>query len=132
MLFQTQSTDLSAKLATFPAMISGAHIIISSRDVEKDRAFFQNVLDFPSVDAGHGWLIFALPPTELAVHPGDDENEHTLYLTCDNIVSTVKHLKSMKVKCGPQRTMDWGKLVMITLPSGGKLGIYEPKHSQPH
>lgn len=113
------------------AMITGAHAIINSKNAEKDRAFFRNVLGFPSVDAGSGWPIFALPASEVAVHPGEKNGMHQLYLTCDNIAVTVKHLKSMKVKCGSQREMDWGKLVMVTLPGGGELGIYEPKHPQP-
>ena len=112
------------------AMITGAHAIIYSMDAEKDRAFFQSVLGLPSVDAGEGWLIFRLPPSEIAVHPADENNMHEIYLTCDSIAETIKHLKDRKVECSPQRDMDWGKLVMVTLPGGGQLGIYEPKHNR--
>ena len=112
-------------------MITGAHVIINSKDAKKDIAFFRNVLGFPSVDAGNRWLIFALLPSEVAVHPGEENGAHELYLMC-NIATTVKHLEAMKVKCGPPREMNWGKLIMVTLPSGGELGVYEPKHPQPH
>ena len=111
-------------------MITGAHVIIYSKDAEKDRAFFQNVLGFPSVDAGDGWLIFKLPPSEAAIHPAEENNTHELYLTCDNITETIEHLNSAKAKCSPQRDLDWGRLVMVTLPGGGEMGIYEPRHSR--
>src|SRR5262249_28513798 len=112
-------------------MITGAHFIIESKNPEKDRDFFRNVLGLPSVDAGNEWLIFALPPSELAVHPSEVNDARELYLLCDDIAETVKHLKSSKVKCTPVREMAWGKLVMVTLPGGGKLGIYEAKHPRP-
>jgi catechol 2,3-dioxygenase-like lactoylglutathione lyase family enzyme len=112
-------------------MITGAHAILYSKDAEKDRAFLRDVLGFKGVDAGGGWLIFALPPSELAVHPGEENGRHEVYLTCDDIAATVRQLKARKAKVSPMRELDWGKLVMVSLPAGGELGLYEPKHPQP-
>jgi catechol 2,3-dioxygenase-like lactoylglutathione lyase family enzyme len=109
-------------------MIIGAHTIIYSKEADKDRAFFKDVLGFDSVDAGHGWLIFALPPAELAVHPADVEESHELYLMCDDIQQTVKDLKNKKVACSAITQAGWGSLTTISLPGGGKLGLYEPRH----
>ena len=108
-------------------MISGAHAIIYSTDADADRAFFRDVLKFPGVDAGEGWLIFALPPAEVAVHPGES-GTHELYLTCDDVKATIKDLRAHKVVCSPTRELAWGILTQVTLPGGGKLGIYQPKH----
>jgi hypothetical protein len=116
-------------------MISGAHIILYSTDSSADRKFFRDVLKFPYVDAGEGWLIFALPPAEVAVHPAKSlkENEaHSLFLMCDNLNSTVKSLRQKQVKCSVIEEQEWGKIALITLPSGGKLGLYEPKHPVAH
>jgi catechol 2,3-dioxygenase-like lactoylglutathione lyase family enzyme len=112
-------------------MITGAHAILYSKDADADRAFFRDVLGFGHVDAGGGWLIFALPPAEVAVHPDAENGAHELYLTCDDIAATVKSLKARKVKVSAVRTLDWGKLAMVTLPGGGQLGVYEPTHPQP-
>ncbi len=103
-------------------------MIIYSKDAEADRDFFRNVLKFPHVDAGEGWLIFALPPSELAVHPAGENGSHELYLLCDEIRATVMALKQKKVKCSVPVERDWGTIAMITLPGGGKLGLYKPKH----
>jgi catechol 2,3-dioxygenase-like lactoylglutathione lyase family enzyme len=109
-------------------MISGAHMIICSTDAEADRAFFRDVLGFPSVDAGHGWLIFALPPAEIAVHPAAESGKHEIYLMCDDVEATVQTLKTQKVKCDPVTDQGWGLLTQLTLPGGSKLGLYQPRH----
>jgi len=109
-------------------MISGAHMIIYSVDVEADRSFFQNVLGFPSVDAGQGWLIFGLPPAEIAFHPATENGRHEIYLMCDDIAVTVQRLEKQKVNCDPVRDLGWGLLTHLSLPGGGRLGLYEPKH----
>jgi catechol 2,3-dioxygenase-like lactoylglutathione lyase family enzyme len=85
-------------------MINGVHALIYAKDAEKVRAFFKDVLGFPSVDAGHGWLIFALPPAELGIHPIEDEIHHEIYLMYDDVKATVAELKKKNVKCGPSRT----------------------------
>lgn len=112
-------------------MITGAHAIIYSRDAEADRAFLRDVLEFPSVDAGGGWLIFALPPAEVAVHPADRNGRHELYLTCDDVDALSRSLRARRIPCSRVREERWGLLVEVTLPGGGRLGIYEPRHLQP-
>lgn len=109
-------------------MIIGAHTIIYSNDAEKDRAFFRDVLGFPSVDAGRGWLIFALPPSELAVHPAEESESHELYLMCDDVVKTVGELESKGITCSAITQAGWGSVTTIKLPGGGNLGLYEPRH----
>jgi hypothetical protein len=109
-------------------MITGAHIIVYSRDPEADRAFFRDILNFSSVDAGHGWMIFALPPAEAALHPSEKNDVHELYLMCDDIKATMESLKVKKVKCGPVTEERWGTLTTVSLPGGGKIGLYQPKH----
>lgn len=109
-------------------VIIGAHAIIYSRDAEADRAFFRDVLRFDSVDAGDGWLIFALPPAELAMHPAD-AGRHELYLMCDDIDATVAELESKGVEfASPVTDQGFGRLTSIALPGGGQLGLYEPRH----
>ena len=112
-------------------MIIGAHSIIYSKKPEADRAFLRDVLKFPSVDAGDGWLIFALPPSEVAVHPSDKNNAHEFYLMCDDVNGLVATLKKHKIACWAVRDQGWGLLTQITLPGGGKLGIYQPRHARP-
>jgi catechol 2,3-dioxygenase-like lactoylglutathione lyase family enzyme len=109
-------------------MIIGAHTIIYSKDPEADRTFFKDVLKFDHVDAGRGWLIFALPPGEVAVHPADEEESHELYLMCDDVKKTVAELKAEGIDCGPIHEAGWGSVTMITLPGGSELGLYEPRH----
>jgi len=109
-------------------MITGAHIIIYSKDAEADRAFFRDVLKFPSVDAGHGWLIFALPPSEAAFHPAEKNDVHEVYFMCDDLKATMESLRAKKVKCGAVKEERWGTLTTIALPGGGKIGLYHPKH----
>lgn len=112
-------------------MINGAHIVIYTTDPEVDRAFFRDVLKLPSVDAGHGWLIFAMPPLEAAFHDSEANGKHELYFMCDDIASTSNELKAHNVKVSDVREERWGKLVAVTLPGGGKIGVYEPKHPSP-
>ena len=112
-------------------MIHGAHVIIYSKDAEADRAFFRDVLKYESVDAGHGWLIFALPPSEVAVHPSDENNVHELFLMCDDVQAFVAEMSSKGVACTPIQTPPWGALTQVVLPGGGKLGVYQPRHARP-
>jgi catechol 2,3-dioxygenase-like lactoylglutathione lyase family enzyme len=113
-------------------MITGAHAIVFTRDAEGDRAFFRDVLGFPSVDAGGGWLIFALPPAELAAHPADEGGRHELYLMCDDVHATVDELRGKGVEISrPISDEGFGLLTAIKLPGGDELGLYEAKHSTP-
>jgi hypothetical protein len=114
------------------AMISGAHMIIYSTDADADRAFFRDVLKFPAIDAGQGWLIFALPPAEIAVHPASESDTHEVYLMCDDVEATIQELKSRKVDCTPIADEGWGLLTHIALPGGGRLGLYQPRHPLAH
>jgi catechol 2,3-dioxygenase-like lactoylglutathione lyase family enzyme len=112
-------------------MIHGTHVIIYSKDAEADRAFFRDVLKYESVDAGHGWLIFALPPAEVAVHPSDTNDVHEFFLMCDDIQSLVAEMKRKNVTCSPVDEQRWGSITRLTLPGGGQLGVYQPKHASP-
>lgn len=112
-------------------MINGSHVVIYSKDPEADRAFFRDVLQFPSLDAGHGWLIFTMPPLEAAFHDSEDNDKHELYLMCDDIAATLRDLVSRKVKVSEVSEQRWGKLASLFLPGGGKIGIYEPTHPSP-
>lgn len=107
-------------------------MILYSTDAEADRAFFRDVLKFPHVDAGEGWLIFALPPAEVAIHPADENGSHELYLLCDDLTATVRALKRRKVTCSAAAEREWGTLVTVSLPGGGTLGLYQPKHPTAH
>jgi len=110
-------------------MINGIHAIVYSRDAERARAFFRDTLGFSSVDAGHGWLIFALPPAELAAHPTDENEHHELYLMCDDIHAAVAELKSKGVEfTRPVTDQGWGLLTRLCVPGGGEMGLYQPKH----
>ncbi|HEY7420198.1 MAG TPA: VOC family protein [Ktedonobacteraceae bacterium] len=110
-------------------MLNGAHIILYSRDAEADRAFIRDVLGFAGVDAGDGWLIFKLPPAEIAVHPTDGEGRYEFYLMCDNIEQTLEDLTARGVIISqPLRDQRWGLLASIQLPSGSDLSIYQPRH----
>ena len=112
-------------------MIMGAHVIVYSKDAEADRAFFRDILGFRSVDAGHGWLIFALPPAEAAFHPDEtpDRNDrHELYLMCDDLNAEMSALKKKGVACSDVHNERWGSITRIKLPGGGHLGLYQPKH----
>lgn len=110
-------------------MINGAHVIINSRDPEADRAFLRDVLGYPNVDAGGGWLIFKLPPAEVAVHPTDGAPTHDLYLMCDDLEATVADLTAHGVTfTRPATTANWGTLTAFTLPGGADVGLYQPTH----
>ena len=111
-------------------MIHGAHVIVYTRDAEADRRFVRDVLRFPHVDVGHGWLIFALPPAEVAMHPADDAS-HELYLMCDDVKAFVADMTTRGIACSDVHEQPWGSLVNVTLPSGAELGVYEPKHASP-
>ncbi len=113
-------------------MITGAHFIIYSTNPEKDRAFIRDVLKFPNIDAGEGWLIFGLPPAEMAVHPSTENNLQELYLMCEDIHALIKQMKSLKIKCSRVQRLSWGLLINLTLPGGGNLKIYQPLHARPN
>lgn len=112
-------------------MINGAHFVLYSKDADADRGFFRDVLGFPSVDAGHGWLIFALPESELAVHPAPSNDKHELYFTCQDVHATVAELHAKGVNCSPVTEERWGSVTKIPLPGGGQVGLYQPKHPRP-
>ena len=119
-------------------MINGAHVLMYSENPEADRAFFRDVLEFPYVDVGGGWLIFALPASEAAIHPTDGERQlvhgghrllgAVLYLMCDDLRAEIQSLKGKKVKCTEISEERWGIKTTIKLPSGGEIGLYQPKH----
>jgi len=108
-------------------MISGAHVVIYSKDADADRAFFRDVLGFKSVDAGHGWLIFALPPAEAAFHPAK-EDAHELYFMCDDLKAEIASLAAKGVQCSKVDEERWGLITKMRLPGGGTIGLYQPKH----
>jgi hypothetical protein len=110
-------------------VILGAHTILYSREAEADRAFLRDVLGFPSVDAGGGWLIFRLPPGEVAVHPAEESGAVELYLVCDDVEATVAKLAGAGVSFdGPISDQGWGRLSTFRLPGGGRIGLYEARH----
>lgn len=112
-------------------MIIGAHSIIYSTKPAADRAFLRDILKFTNVDVGDGWLIFGLPPAEVAVHPSSKNNIHEFYLMCDDIEAFVEEMKGHRIKCSPVQNMGWGSLTQVKLPGGGKLGVYQPRHARP-
>jgi catechol 2,3-dioxygenase-like lactoylglutathione lyase family enzyme len=110
-------------------VITGVHALVFSKDAEAVRGFFRDVLGLSSVDAGGGWLIFALPPAELAAHPAEESGAHELYLMCDDIAATVRELEGKGVQfAGPVSDQGFGLMTRIKLPGGGELGLYEPRH----
>jgi catechol 2,3-dioxygenase-like lactoylglutathione lyase family enzyme len=112
-------------------MIFGAHVIVYSKDGTADRAFFRDVLGFSSVDAGHDWLIFALPPAELAIHPADDGVGHELFLMSDDLEADIAALGGKGVRCSEVQEASWGSVTKIQLPSGGEVSLYQPGHPSP-
>ena len=112
-------------------MITGTHVMFFSKDAEADRTFLRDVLGFPHVDAGGGWLIFALPPTEAGVHPSDKNDVHEVYFMTDNLEAEMARFKGKGVTCSAPQQQSWGVSTSVPLPSGGKLGLYEPRHAQP-
>lgn len=109
-------------------MIFGTHVVVYSRDAEADRAFFAEVLGFPSIDAGHGWLIFSVPPAELAVHPAETDARHELSLMCDDLASEMATLAHRGIECSAVEEAGWGSSTKVRLPGGGEVGLYQPRH----
>ena len=112
-------------------MIDGAHIVVYSENADADRAFFRDILGFPSVDAGHGWLIFALPAAEAAFHPAHGNAKHELYLMCDDLKAEIAALQARGVACSDVKEERWGSITKIRLPGGSEIGLYQPKHPRP-
>ena len=112
-------------------MINGAHVILYSKNADADRAFLRDVLDLPHVDVGHGWLIFGLPPSEVAVHPAETGGRHELFFMCENVETLVAELTEKGIACAGIDELGWGRVTRITLPGGGEIGAYEPKHERP-
>ncbi|MCW3846713.1 hypothetical protein OF829_05640 [Sphingomonas sp. LB-2] len=111
-------------------MITGAHVMLYSTDADADRAFLRDVLELPNVDVGGGWLIFRLPPSEMAVHPSEGSS-HELYLMCESIDATVAHIRAKGFECSEPFQASWGRATGVTMPGGSKLGIYESRHARP-
>ena len=109
-------------------MIFGAHVIVYSKDPSADRAFLRDVFGFRSVDAGHGWLIFALPPAEVAVHPSEKEERHELYFMCEDLRAEILALGNKGVQCSEVQEARWGSITKIRLPGGSEVGLYQPRH----
>ena len=112
-------------------MITGAHSVIYSKNPEADRLFFRDVLELPSVDVGGGWLIFGLPPSEVAVHPGEANGKHELYFMCEDINAFVDQMRTHGLHCSGVTDEGWGLVTELTLPGGGGIGIYQPRHARP-
>jgi hypothetical protein len=111
-------------------MIIGAHVMIQSGNDEADKAFFRDVLKMPNVDAGGVFLLFAVPPTEIAVHGGSN-GSHELYLMCDNVERFIADMSARGLSATPAQNQGWGIVTQLTLPGGGKLGVYQPLHKRP-
>jgi hypothetical protein len=116
---------------TIHPMLTGAHSIIYSQKPDADRAFLRDVLGLAHVDVGEGWLIFSLPPAELAVHPSEENGRQELYFMCTDIQAFVAAMVEKGVACDAIQSLAWGELTHITLPGGGKLGVYQPHHARP-
>lgn len=112
-------------------MITGAHSIIYSTNVTADRAFLRDVFRLPHVDAGEGWLIFGLPPAEVAIHPSQKNDVQEFYFMCDDLAALVAELEKQKIACEPVRDQGYGLVTQLTLPGGGKIGVYQPRHARP-
>ena len=112
-------------------MIVGAHSIIYSRSPEADRAFLRDVLKLTHVDVGGGWLIFGLPPAEVAVHPGDKNDVHEFFLMCDDVNGLIASMRAKTIVCSPVQEQPWGLLTSLKLPGGGQIGVYQPRHARP-
>jgi hypothetical protein len=112
-------------------MLIGAHSVIYSTNADADRAFLRDVLKLPNVEAGGGYVIFGLPPAEVAVHPSDKNDAHELYLMCDDVEALIAEMKQRDIGCTPVQDEGWGLLTRVTLPGGGTLGIYQPRHARP-
>ena len=119
---------MSVRDSTEKIMISGAHIVLYTKDPEADRAFFRDVLGFESVDAGHGWLIFALPPAEAAFHPAAENGSHELFFMCDDLKAETAALAKKNLLFSEIQEARWGSIVKMRLPGGSDIGLYQPKH----
>jgi len=119
-------------------MITGSHFLLYSKDPEADRTFFRDVLEFPFIDVGEGWMIFAMPPAEAGIHPleGEFSQNHAghqllgavLYLMCDDLDGMIASLNAKQIQCSTVETAGWGRATTIPLPSGGRIGMYQPRH----
>src|ERR1700735_1957612 len=112
-------------------MITGTHTVLYSSNPDADRSFFLNVLRLTNVDAGDGWLIFGLPPSEIAIHPAESNGSSQLFLMCDDIQHFMQQMAEKNIHCDPVQNQRWGNLTYLTLPGGGKLGVYQPLHPVP-
>jgi hypothetical protein len=112
-------------------MLIGSHIIIQSTNADADRAFIRDVLGLSGIDSGGGWLIFGLPPSEVAVHPSDKNDRHDFYLICEDVAAFVAKMAASGVEHTPVEDQGWGRITNITLPGGGKLGVYQAQHARP-
>jgi len=111
-------------------MITGAHVVITSTKPEADHAFLRDILKFRHVDDG-GYLIFGLPPAEVSVHQGDKNGVHEIFLMCDDVKAFAAEMSKRSIACSPVQDQGWGLLTQMTLPGGGKLGVYQPRHKRP-
>lgn len=109
-------------------MIDGTHVVVYSKNATADRISFRDTLGFSHVDAGEGWLIFALPPAEAAVHPADENGRHELFFMCKDLKAEISSLKKKGIHCSDVQEARWGSITKIQLPGGGKIGLYQPKH----
>jgi catechol 2,3-dioxygenase-like lactoylglutathione lyase family enzyme len=112
-------------------MINGGHVVLYSKDAEADRAFIRDVLKFKFIDVHQGWLIFKLPPSEIAVHPSDENDLHEFFLMTDDLEAEMALLKKSGVRCESASQQAWGRATRIRLPGGGTLGLYQPRHERP-
>jgi len=113
-------------------MIVGGHVMIQSKDDAADKAFFRDVLKIPSVDAGGGFLLFALPPSEVAIHESDENGAHTFYLMCEDMAEFLEAMEDAGVAATEPANRGWGTISTLTLPGGGNLQVYQPHHARPH
>src|SRR5262249_29052946 len=131
---QSRSGDRAApneKQEKGRTMISGVHTIIYSKQPDADRAFLRDVLGLPHVDVGEGWLIFGLPPSEVAIHPAEQNGVHELYLMCDDVQKFIAGMAKHGISCTAAQNLGWGVRTQLSLPGGGKLGVYQPRHARP-
>jgi hypothetical protein len=113
------------------SLVTGAHVMIFTRDEDADRAFHHDVMEIPCIDGGGGWLIFKLPPAEMGVHGGESNDVHHLYFMCEDLDSAIARLGDKGVSCAEPFTASWGRATSVPLPGGGKIGLYEPRHPHP-
>jgi hypothetical protein len=116
-----------AQIGQYVVVVFGAHVVLYSRDAEADRRFLAESVGLDSVDAGHGWLVFAMPPSEVAVHPAEAAGSE-LYLMCDDLTAEMAALATCGVSCSAIEEARWGSITKIALPGGGEIGLYQPRH----